>query len=132
MPSSRHENVRHATLLFRAEGVGPWQNNGAGERDEKMSKEDEGAFEEQLRHWVDSYERIFGSAPDNVMLSDDEQIPSDEMRRYIANYKKWFEEEPSVEEMKLKLAKLKKIKNGWRLNTECLDKIIAYIESRLS
>ena len=33
MPSMGHENVRHATLIFRAEGVGLWQAIGAGEKE---------------------------------------------------------------------------------------------------
>ena len=36
MPSLERENVRHATLLFCAEGVGPWNNNGAGEKEIAM------------------------------------------------------------------------------------------------
>ena len=97
-----------------------------------MSTEHEVVFEEQLKQWVNSYARIFESVSDNVILADDEQIPPEEMRRYVENYKNWFEVESPAEEQKLKLEKLKKITKGWLLNVECLDKIIAYIENKLS
>ena len=40
MPSVGHENVRHATLLFRAEGVNVRTKVGVGEKDHLMTAEE--------------------------------------------------------------------------------------------
>ena len=132
MPSTGYENVRHATLLFCAEGVNVRTTGVERKGKEKMSDETGSAVDEQIKKWAEEYERLFGSSEDDVTLSDEDQIPPDEMRQYIDNYRRWFCEEVDKSQLKQKLAKLKKVREGWTLNTDHLDKIISYIENILA
>ena len=97
-----------------------------------MCKENESAVDEQIQQWAKEYKRLFCSLEDGVTLSDDEQIPPDEMRRYVDNYKKWFEPEISTEEKSKNIVKLKKVQEGWRLNADLMDKMAKLIESQLT
>ena len=95
-----------------------------------MNQKNENDLDEQIRQWAEEYKRIFGSASDGVSLSEGDLIPPDEMRRYVDNYRKSFEVASSKDELELKLDKLTRIRNGWQLTVDCLDKIITYIENQ--
>ncbi len=99
-----------------------------------MSNENEDAIDQQIRQWAEDYERLFesDSVGDDVPLSDDELIPLDEMRGYVDKYVKLFGDEDSVEEQKRKLARLKKIREGWKLHHKLLDLLIEVREKQLS
>ena len=99
----------------------------------RVNEETESAIDAQIKQWAEDYERLFASAEDSTALSDDEQIPPEEMRGYVDNYKKWFEPDvTTIEEKKRKLTKLKMVREGWKLNSDLLDKIIRYVENQLS
>jgi len=97
-----------------------------------MCKENESAVDEQIQKWAEEYKRLFCSLEGGVNLSANEQIPPDEMRRYVDNYKKWFDPEISSEEKNTNMVKLKKVQEGWRLNADLMDKMAKIIESQLA
>ena len=98
---------------------------------QRMNEDTESAIDAQIKQWAEDYERLFTSTEDSTVLSDDEQIPPREMRGYVDNYKRWFTVEETIDERAQKLIKLKRIQEGWKLNSELLDKIIQFIERQL-
>lgn len=97
-----------------------------------MSEENESAVDEQISRWAEDYNRLFESDVDDVTLSDEDQIPPEEMRRYVENYKKWFDPEVAIEERSQNLAKLKKVQEGWRLNSNLIDNMAKLVENQLA
>ena len=97
-----------------------------------MSEENESAVDEQISRWAEDYNRLFESDVDDVTLSDEDQIPPEEMRRYVENYKKWFDPEVAIEERSQNLAKLKKVQEGWRLNSNLIDNMTKLVENLLA
>ena len=97
-----------------------------------MNEEDEVVIDEQINLWAENYKRLFDSLDDDVVLSADEQIPPDEMGRYIKNYKKWFGAEISIEEKNKNMMKLKKVQEGWKLNASLIEEMAKLIESQLA
>jgi hypothetical protein len=74
---------------------------------------------------------LFDSPDDDVVLSVDEQIPPDEMDRYVRNYKKWFESEIPIDQKNKNMMKLKKVQAGWKLTASLIDEMAKHIESQL-
>ena len=99
-----------------------------------MLDEDEAVIDQRIRQWADDYERLFGSdtSSDGTTLSKDDLIPLEEMRGYVDKYVKLFGDEDSIDEQKLKLARLKKIRDGWKLHHRLLNELIEVREKRLS
>ena len=97
-----------------------------------MKEENEALVNEQIQYWAEEYKRFFDMDADDVGLSESEQIPPDEMHQYVDNYRRWFEGESDKCQLKQKLAKLKKVRDGWGLNVDLINKMISYIESKLS
>ena len=99
-----------------------------------MIDEDEAVIEQRIRQWAEDYERLFGSGAsgDDVTISEDDLIPLEEMRVYVDKYVKLFGDEDTIEEQKRKLARLKVIREGWKLNQELLDELIEVREKQLS
>jgi hypothetical protein len=97
----------------------------------EMNGECESVMDEQINIWSEKYKRLFDSPDDDVVLSVDEQIPPDEMDRYIRNYKKWFESEIPIDQKNKNMMKLKKVQAGWKLTASLIDEMAKHIESQL-
>ena len=59
-----------------------------------------------IEYWAKEYKRLYGTS--GRKLPVDAQIPPREMKKYIDNYKKWYESTPNKDETKAKLAILKR------------------------
>ena len=97
-----------------------------------MREADESVVDEQISRWAENYNRLFESGVDDVTLSDEDQIPPDEMRRYIENYKKWFGSDIAIEKKNQNMNKLKKVQEAWRLNAAFIDNMAKLIENQLA
>lgn len=87
---------------------------------------------EQIAQWAKDYARLFEEANDGIAVTDEEQIPPKEMDRYIEKYKNLLESEGCIDEEKRKLAKLKKINEGWQLNSKLVSGFVECMEHKLS
>jgi hypothetical protein len=96
-----------------------------------MNKEKESVIDEKINRWSGKYKRLFDPLFDDVVLDVDDQIPPDEMDRYIRNYKKWFESGIPMDEMNKNMRKLKKVQEAWELNVSLIDEMTKLLESQL-
>ena len=85
-----------------------------------------------IENWEKEYKRLYVLSSFNEGYNNGEQISPDEMKKYIDNYKKWYEEKASPEETKAKLSIMKRISEAWQLNLDTINKLIKYMESTLT
>ena len=85
-----------------------------------------------IEYWAKEYERLLGRSSSGKGLTEELQIPPEEMKKYIENYKKWYETPVPQEETKAKLSILKRISEAWQLNVDTINKLIKYMESTLA
>lgn len=85
-----------------------------------------------IEYWAKEYKRLFCQSSSGNELTELQQIPPAEMKKYIENYKKWYETPVSQEETKAKLSILKRISEAWQLNVDTINKLIKYMESTLA
>ncbi len=93
---------------------------------------DSSTVDEQIRQWARDYARLFEEPNDGVIVTDEEQIPPREMDLYINKYKKLLESEGCLDEAKRNLIKLKKINEGWQLNSTLVARFVECMERKLS
>lgn len=120
---------------LRKEGwpVRPTVHNNMGvERTNMANTPSAEACSALIKYWVKEYERLFGRSSSENGLTEEQQIPPEEMKKYIENYKKWYEMPVHQEETKAKLLILKRISEAWQLNVDTINKLIKYMESTLA
>ena len=77
-----------------------------------------------IENWEKEYKRLYVLSSFNEGYNNGEQISPDEMKKYVDNYKKWYEEKASPEETKAKLSIMKRISEAWQLNLDTINKHI--------
>ena len=85
-----------------------------------------------MSYWTSEYGRLYEASNDCNMLDPGVQIPPEQMKKNIENYKKWFDGNSSRDEMRERISILKRVAGLWELNVNTINKIIKYMESTLA
>ena len=102
------------------------------ERSNMANEQSTEACSALIEYWGKEYQGLFGQS--GVDSTKQLQIPSEQMKMYIENYKKWYETSSTLNkaETRNKISILKRIAEAWQLNLDTINKLIRYMESTLA